>query len=248
MHVWRAAALSVFAVVVATVATVATVAPAAAGGPTSVLLVAPETGQTASLYTSDDDYQALARLVGAFDASPGETVEGASRSPSGRAVTITWLIHDVQVWRVDRVYPDAEGGPLVATQQALDAGSTWEAPVAWHRPAAGTELAQLLDRLVLAGGDTASGGGGQVAGSQPAGQGLDAGPADPAQRPTSAGDGTAASAAAWVLLGSLIGAVLALVTPRAVAARRRSGAEVDHVPDGDWVVTDELSSTAPRRP
>lgn len=226
MHVWRAAALSVFAVVVATVATVATVAPAAAGGPTSVLLVAPETGQTASLYTSDDDYQALARLVGAFDASPGETVEGASRSPSGRAVTITWLIHDVQVWRVDRVYPDAGGGPLVATQQALDGGSTWEAPVAWHRPAAGTQLAQLLDRLVLAGGD----------------------PADPAQRPTSAGDGTAASAAAWVLLGSLIGAVLALVTPRAVAARRRSGAEVDHVPDGDWVVTDELSSTAPRRP
>lgn len=247
MHVWRAAALSVFAVVVATWATVATVSPAAAGGPTSVLLVAPETGRTASLYTSDDDYQALARLVGAFDASPGETVEGASRSPSGRAVTITWLIHDVQVWRVDRVYPDAEGGPLVATQQALDAGSTWEAPVAWHRPAAGTELAQLLDRLVLAGGDTASGGG-QVVGSQPGGQGLDAGPADPAQRPTSAGDGTAASAAAWVLLGSLIGAVLALVTPRAVAARRRSGAEADHVPDGDWVVTDELSSTAPRRP
>lgn len=244
MHVWRAAALSVFAVVVATWATVA---PAAAGGPTSVLLVAPETGQTASLYTSDDDYQALARLVGAFDASPGETVEGASRSPSGRAVTITWLIHDVQVWRVDRVYPDAEGGPLVATQQALDAASTWEAPVTWHRPAAGTELAQLLDRLVLDGGDTARGGG-QVAESQPAGQGLDAEPADPARRPTSAGDGTAASAAAWVLLGSLLGAVLALVTPRAVAARRRSAAEVDHVPDGNWVVTDELSSTAPRRP
>lgn len=243
MRSWRAAVLTIFTIAVATSATVA---PAAAGGPTSVLLVAPGTGETASLYASDDDYQALAGLVGAFGATAGEAVEGASPSPSGRTVTVTWLIHDVQVWRVDRVHLDAEGGPLVATQQALDASSVGQAPVVWIRPAAGKKLAELLDRLGLAGGGQAPGGG-PVPGPQPGGERLETEQTDAARPPVPAADDTGAPPAVWVLLGSLLGVALALAAPRIVAARRRTGGDVDRAPDIDWAVTDELSSTAPPR-
>ena len=124
--------------------------PASAGGPTSVLLVVPGTGRTASLYTGAADYEALAGLVGAFD-SPG--VAGTSdRSGTshevGTGVTLTWLIHDMQVWRVDRVYLDAKGGPWISTQSDISAsGTIWDVPPVWHTAASGKALAALLDRL-----------------------------------------------------------------------------------------------------
>ena len=124
--------------------------PASAGGPTSVLLVVPGTGQTASLYTSDADYAALAELVGTFEA-PGSTGTVGPTTPSpafGTGVTLTWLMHDVWVWRVDRVYLDADGGPWISTQTATDGASTiTDSPLAWHTAARGKELAALLDRL-----------------------------------------------------------------------------------------------------
>ena len=124
--------------------------PASAGGPTSVLLVVPGTGQTASLYTSDADYVALAELVGTFEApSTTGTVDQPTPNPAfGTGVTLTWLMHDVWVWRVDRVYLDAEGGPWIATQSIADGASTiTDSPLAWHTAARGKELAALLDRL-----------------------------------------------------------------------------------------------------
>lgn len=151
--------------------------PASAGGPTSVLLVVPGTGRTASLYTGAADYEALAGLVGAFD-SPG--VAGTS-DPSGTShdvgtgVTLTWLIHDVQVWRVDRVYLDAKGGPWISTQSDISvSGTIWDIPPVWHTAASGKELAALLDRLgvspdprgdgnaAVPGGSTVGGGTGTV--------------------------------------------------------------------------------------
>lgn len=124
--------------------------PAWAGGPTSVLLVLPGTGQTASLYTGDPDYEALADLVGAFEPSGAAgTVDPSGTShDSGPAVTLTWLIHDVTVWRVDRVYFDADGGPWISTQTATgESSSIWDSPVAWHTAVRGKALAALLDRL-----------------------------------------------------------------------------------------------------
>ena len=151
--------------------------PASAGGPTSVLLVVPGSGRTASLYTGAADYEALAALVGAFD-SPG--VAGAS-DPSGTShdlgtgVTLTWLIHDVQVWRVDRVYLDAKGGPWISTQSDISvSGTIWDIPPVWHTAARGKELEALLDRLgvrpdprgdgnaAVSGGSTVGGGTGTV--------------------------------------------------------------------------------------
>ena len=147
--------------------------PASAGGPTSVLLVEPGTGRTASLYTGDADYEALAELVGAFD-SPG--VAGTS-DPSGTShevgtvVTLTWLIHDVQVWRVDRIYLDAKGGTWISTQSDVSgSGTIWDIPPVWHTAASGKELAALLDRLGV-GPDPRGGGNAAVTGGSTVGRG-----------------------------------------------------------------------------
>lgn len=128
-------------------------APAAAGGPTSVLLVSPDTGRTASLYTGDPDYDLLAGLLGdSADAGvPAEpSAADAEAHASGAGVTVTWLIHDVQVWRVDRIYPEAAGGPWAATQVSTG-GSAFigDIPTTWHVVTRGKELEALLDRLGL---------------------------------------------------------------------------------------------------
>ena len=110
--------------------------PASAGGPTSALLSVPGEGRTASLYYSDDAYEQLARLV---DVDRSGTVDGSGRShDSGTTVTVTWLIHDVEPWRVDRIYLGADDGPWIATQEMLgDATSIWDSPVTWHQPTNG---------------------------------------------------------------------------------------------------------------
>ncbi|MEU6340496.1 hypothetical protein ABZ883_06030 [Streptomyces sp. NPDC046977] len=121
--------------------------PAAAGGPTSVMLVAPGSGKAAAIYTSSPDYATLYASVGpvAEAADPPSTsdVEAAGQ----RHVTVTWLIHDVSVWRVDFVYPDAAGGPWVHSRQVGDAGLPEQG--AWHRAAQPKALSALLDRMGL---------------------------------------------------------------------------------------------------
>ena len=129
--------------------------PASAGGPTSVLLSVPGEGRTASLYYTDKGYEQLADLVGVGGSG---TVDGSGRShESGATVTATWMVHDVEPWRVDRIYLggrrtlDRHPGLLTGT------GSIWDAPVVWHQPAAGKELILLLDSLGVGRAGAASG-------------------------------------------------------------------------------------------
>ena len=71
---------------------------------------------------------------------------------------MTWLIHDVEPWRVDRIYLGADDGPWIATQEMLSGTrSIWDAPVIWHQPAAGKELVLLLDSLGVGQAGAASG-------------------------------------------------------------------------------------------
>lgn len=123
--------------------------PASAGGPTSVLLVAPGNGQTASLYTGSADYQALEELVGASGTGPaGTAAPSGAGHESGSAVTVTWLIHDVLAWRVDRLYFEADGGPWISTQSvAVGEGNIYDSPVVWHVAKHGKVLEALLNRL-----------------------------------------------------------------------------------------------------
>lgn len=121
---------------------------ASAGGPTSVLLVSPETRQTASLYATDADYGLLLKAL-------GEKFELPDDAPSWRAgpgstdVNVTWLIHDVQVWRIDQIKLSAKGEPWVQTRTTFDGPIDLGASVGWHRPADPGALLGLLEKLGL---------------------------------------------------------------------------------------------------
>jgi hypothetical protein len=162
--------------------------PAHAGGPTSALLVAPSTGQTASIYYSDPEYDQLFTALGGYDAAPDPTlVEPPGSdvlSPGAAYVTVTWLIHDVSIWRIDRIFLAADG-PLIVTQTSDDMGvvsadgmypgETGNGSALWHRPSDPTELQAVLTALGLLeptqaavlvnGSDTLNGNGGNGAGA-----------------------------------------------------------------------------------
>ena len=118
--------------------------PAAAGGPTSALLVAPQSGMTSAMYYTQPEYQQLSDVVRGT-ATPDE---GFAEHYRGPGVRITWLIHDVTVWRTDEVYLQADGGPLIATRESGDGGVLPDKQV-WHRSDDPTKLVQLLGSLHL---------------------------------------------------------------------------------------------------
>jgi hypothetical protein len=96
------------------------------GGPTSVLLVNTDRARVHALYLTDAAYARLAAAVGDAD--------GASTPPVGVAgglndqVKLTWLIHDVTVWRLDRVVLTRNDGIWIETALTLpedDRTSRW---------------------------------------------------------------------------------------------------------------------------
>ena len=184
--------------------------PASAGGPTSALLSVPGQARTASLYYTDDAYDQLAGLV---DVGASGTVDRSGETHDrGTTVTVTWLIHDVEPWRVDRIYLGADG-PWIATQEmAGGATSIWDSPVIWHQPTDGKALIGLLDSLGVGQAGAATGTGAVDEAAAPA----EPEPAVPAAvEPASttappADDGPATSARdrAWWALGGLAGGVL----------------------------------------
>jgi hypothetical protein len=118
---------------------------ASAGGPTSVMIVQPDTGRAAALHLSNPSYNVLSDLLKATPRLT-DTKAGPDAHSSGQAVRLTWLIHDVQVWRVDEVYADAPGGPWIATRESWDGDPLEKTPV-WHRSAQPERLVQLLKDL-----------------------------------------------------------------------------------------------------
>ena len=187
--------------------------PAAAGGPTSVLLSVPGEGRVAALYYTDPAYGTLSDLVGVTD--PGATPRSGPHE-TGDVVTLTWLIHDVQVWRVDRVNLDGQDAAWVETRQVLDEGSVWEAPASWHR--ADGRLSTLVTRLLPDRGSPASPAGSVLddltSEDVPAAGAADlVGAADPAPADLS-GAPSPRSTPAWAAAGALVGAALATVIVR----------------------------------
>ena len=134
----------------ALLAPLALAAPAAAGGPTSVLLVDPESGHTGALYLSDPDYALLEQqLQSDPQGDPQKVDESLGDRGQGASVTVTWMIHDVSVWRVDRIFYSAPDGPWVLSQANLDGGDPFSVVGVWHRPASAVQLRAMLDRIVL---------------------------------------------------------------------------------------------------
>jgi hypothetical protein len=198
----------------------ASAGPAAAGGPTSALLSVPGEGKTASLYYTDPQYDALARLVGVTTVSGVGAVDksGASHEDGGPGITVTWMIHDVMPWRVDRIYLNGKDGPWISTQTSPDGASIWESPVVWHQSASGKELVMLLDDLGVGAAAREAGDFDGVAGAP-----VEA-PAEPTTRVApSAGQADTSSRAValwWAVAGGFVGAAVTLLGTRVVRHTR----------------------------
>lgn len=130
--------------------------PASAGGPTSVLIVNPTTGAAAALYTTDADYMTLLRALEPAKDGLAEDSPRLSAGPGTPAVNITWLVHDVSVWRVDQVRLDLDGVWVSTNVTSSDgSGISWQGD--WHTAADPTAVQDVLDRLgILAGSGVAS--------------------------------------------------------------------------------------------
>ncbi|MFJ5271504.1 hypothetical protein [Streptomyces sp. NPDC088358] len=202
---------------------------AVAGGPTSVLVVCPESAETAGLYHADEEYGELARLLG----EPGA---GARKSPpgltvgSGRQINVTWLVHDVSPWRVDRVFPDVPGSKEAWIHTATDVPRSTNGY--WHRAEQPARLRALLKKLGVMGASSGAGMGAIPPASLPLP--TDEPSAAPAGRPR----GTVASGTDhgtswwWAIPSAVGGAAVALLLrslvpsgPGSPLRRRRQGAE-----------------------
>ncbi|TLS44513.1 hypothetical protein FE633_19575 [Streptomyces montanus] len=201
----------------ATLALLVAGAPAAvAGGPTSVLLVSPNSGETASLYNSEQEYMRLSDLL---LADPGRALDNSKEKPPepdfiGRHINVTWMIHDVTPWRVDMIHPDVAGSRSVwiLTQLKMDLGTSEPSQEIWHQAKNPDELRALLTDL-------------GVMSKHPKGTNPDSGPEQPSGDISAAAPaGTPAAGAGggtdwwWAIPGLAAGATLALML-RPVAVR-----------------------------
>jgi hypothetical protein len=111
-----------------------TAAPAQAGGPTSVLMTNPATGRAHALYVSDRAYDRLVDAVGGFGAESGSAAKPASVVDDfGNEIRLTWLIHDMSIWRIDRVHITAKDGTWIETVVTIDGGDVFGRQGSWHR-------------------------------------------------------------------------------------------------------------------
>ncbi|WP_330174013.1 hypothetical protein OG875_10795 [Streptomyces sp. NBC_01498] len=144
---------------------------ASAGGPTSVLIASPERAETASLYYSDAEYEALSQQLGAQEPTsaetgreePGRPPEGPAKRPSSldpaedaRQINVTWMAHDTWPWRWDRVYPGSDTS-TVWIHTSINA--TEPETGVWHRAKQPAALRALLTGIGVMGEKKDSGSG-----------------------------------------------------------------------------------------
>lgn len=126
---------------------------AVAGGPTSVLITSPESAESASLYFSDAEYEALSKQLDGQDM--GALPEGQEKRPAAvdsavgsRQINVTWMIHDVQPWRLDQVYPSADLSTVwIHTSTDIQGIQTG----VWHKAKQPAALRALLKRIGVMG-------------------------------------------------------------------------------------------------
>ena len=117
-----------------------------AGGPTSVIMVNPGSGAAAALHTSDPRYERLVEAVHAYYPPTGQTARPAGVTDcSSCEIRLTWLIHDMQIWRIDRVHltPD-DGIWLESVSDETGGADPFEQTGTWQRPHDPTALLTLL--------------------------------------------------------------------------------------------------------
>lgn len=127
-------------------------APASAGGPTSVIMVNPTTGQATALHARNPRYQQLAEAVGADLPQHGSASRPASVSDCFECeIRLTWLIHDMSIWRIDRVHLTSNDGVWIETVVADESGTpiAFDQDGVWQRPHDATALLALLQAANL---------------------------------------------------------------------------------------------------
>ena len=91
-----------------------------AGGPTSVLVVNLSEQRATGLYHSDAGYDRLVAALDAYGTAAGSADRPSSISGNaGETIRLTWLIHDQQIWRIDRIHLTAADGVWVQTVSDL---------------------------------------------------------------------------------------------------------------------------------
>jgi hypothetical protein len=188
-------------------------APAQAGGPTSVLLSSPP--NLVAVGYDDQRYADLQRLT---EITGSRTAPDDGSHESGRFVRATWLIHDMSVWRVDIIYPDAPGGPWIATRASMDGSSLPETPT-WHQATDPATLVKLLGSMKLLSGErngVPSWGGPTTSGRQAEATPAAEAPADVTQ----AASTSVFTGWRWTIPGFFVGAVVAVLAVRLLPNRR----------------------------
>ncbi|MDJ0464068.1 hypothetical protein [Streptomyces sp. H27-C3] len=127
--------------------------PAAAADPTSLLLTSPVSGEAHAVHRSSGTYAELEKHLGTGEPGgvpkrPPVVDKPADEGGTWRRITVTWLVHDVSVWRVDRIHVPKSGGP-VWVSTVTDSGSP--AVERWHLADAPARLHSLLGRLGVLG-------------------------------------------------------------------------------------------------
>lgn len=127
---------------------------ASAGGPTSVLVTSPQSGEAAALYSSQKEYGQLERLLGQTNMGSREMPPGADQAQASRQINVTWMAHDISPWRLDRVFPAADTDTVwIHTAAGLPESVNGY----WHRAEQPDQLRALLGKLGVMGEDTSRG-------------------------------------------------------------------------------------------
>ncbi|MEV4265388.1 hypothetical protein [Kribbella sp. NPDC049584] len=192
-----------------------TALPAHAGGPTSVLLSAPP--HVAAVGYDDERYYDLQNLVQA----PSKTAAGSDVHSAGRFVRATWLIHDMSVWRIDVIYPDAPGGPWISTEEFMT-GTKPDKPT-WHRAADPARLLEVLGTFKLLDGKFDGGptlGNGYSSADAPVTTPEPTSEPAPAPAQSQVTSTSVFTGWRWIIPGVLIGAAAAVVAVRVFPKRR----------------------------
>jgi hypothetical protein len=122
-----------------------------AGGPTSVLMSSPDQQRVGAAYYSDAAYSGLTAGVGEGQTGP-DAPPGGLATGGGEDVRLTWLIHDVQVWRIDRIHLTSANGVWIETVVDVSGeGRILEVSAHWHRPADEAALVAVLSEAGLLG-------------------------------------------------------------------------------------------------
>lgn len=191
----------------AALASQAAVTPAHAGGPTSVLITEPGSGNATALYHSETGYADLDRLLaGTVPLRDQPTDLGT------RMVHLTWMAHDVSPWRTQRLYVHADGGPVLETYDLTDGTPSWA------RVTEAKAVAHLVDQLLRPGvePDLAA-----VEAAEAAGSSTPTPPAA-AERVVTETAWWSLAGWRWLVLGLLVGAGAVLLARRARPAARRT--------------------------